>query len=138
MKRNIFILLMALTLTMGGALFAQIDNNPTSALDNQEEPGTADELGTTVDQNQQNSGTATGQSNLNQRGTTGSTTGATGSMDQSTTGTSDTTGMNDQTTTGYGADQDSSLPATGSELPLAALVGLLAFGAAALLRAVRS
>ena len=46
--------------------------------------------------------------------------------------------MNDKTTTGYGADQDSSLPATGSELPLAALVGLLAFGAAALLRAVRS
>lgn len=46
--------------------------------------------------------------------------------------------MNDQTTTGYGAEQDSSLPATGSKLPLAALAGLLAFGAAALLRAVRS
>ena len=82
-------------------------------------------------------------------GSTGTTGSTTGSMDTAT-GTTDTTtgstyaGTADQTaerdtggidSSGY-QDQDT-LPATGSELPLVGLLGLLAFGGAAVLRLTR-
>jgi cobalamin biosynthesis Mg chelatase CobN len=89
--------------------------------------GTTDTTGTMNDQTTPTTATT---------GTTDTTTGTTGTMnDQSTTGT---TGSMDTDTTASGtAANGHKLPATGSDLPLVGLVGLLALGAAAGLRQIQ-
>jgi hypothetical protein len=112
--------------------------------------GTTDTTSSTGSSYSGSTGTTGSTGSTYDQGTTGSTgtsttgTGTTGSTDDSTTaGTTDTTGsMNDttdtsssagttDTTTGY---QGSTLPTTGSDLPLVGLLGFAALGAAVALR----
>lgn len=59
------------------------------------------------------------------------------STGQSTTTTTDTTTMDQSTSGSYAGDDTDTLPSTGSEQPLLALLGLLAIGAALIVRQVR-
>lgn len=117
-----------------GVMDVEVNRNtdPDTAAQGNDQTGTT---GTGTTGTQGTTGTTTG--------TTGTTTGTTGTMG-TTTGTTnldndaDTTGTtdDDDTTTGVGTDTDD-LPDTGSELPLVGLVGLLALGAAVVVRSVR-
>ena len=158
MKRSILAIAMTCTLASAGALMAQTPQNTTApGPTQQQEPGQTNnnlpnpgnpqtqlDRGTTSSAPTDTYGT-TGQSTT----TTGTQTGQTGTTTTTTTETdtdvstgamdTDTTGTSDQSTTSggsYSGDTDT-LPSTGSEQPLLALLGLLALGAALILRQVR-
>ena len=210
MNRNIFILLMALVLTAGGALYAQsagsgAHTNPNLPLTGQQpvdedvddtgteitsdtghmhrdevrenremvdetgesanpaaetvaQPNLNEPVGATdpVDTQELNTGatgtTAIGNADsasrdsLDQSGTTGTATGTMNDMEGDLrTGTSTatgaatgTTGLTQDTSDSTGGYMGDTLPATGSDLPAAALLGLLAMAAAFAVRLLRS
>lgn len=159
MKRMILTIATVMVLTTAGALVAQSPQNttapgPTQQLEpgltnnNLPNPGNPVEVGPQAQtpplQEQGTvSGTATESITGNQgANTTGQVTGTPTDQNLEETDTTDTTTgtMDDQSATGTytgTADDSDTLPATASELPTMALLGLLALAGACLMRARR-
>lgn len=148
MKRQIFMIAMALVLVMGAALMAQSTSGntqlpPSQQVDESGEPETGPGPDVDVDAGQ-NAEDGLVDVDVNRR--TDSDTAAQGNdpnrldqnRDQGTTGTytgtTADTGMD--TDTGMAGDRDS-LPSTASEMPLLGLLGLLSLAGALVIRTVR-
>ena len=130
MKRQLFTLLMVLALVTTGALFAQTSYEkpatPQTNLQNETEPVNGPDVD--VDTGDR----AAGAVDVD--------VSRTGDADTSATGIDETGSLDNDandTTTGVAGDQ-SDLPATASELPAVALLGLLAMAAAFTVRFLRS
>jgi MYXO-CTERM domain-containing protein len=122
MKRQLFAILMVLTLVATGAAFAQSTPPAQSNLQNETEPASGPDVD--VDTGDRAEGAVDVDVNR------------TGDSDTSATGVDETGGM-DQDTTGTAGDTDD-LPGTASGLPTVALLGLLALAAAFTVRFFRS
>ena len=153
MKRQIFMIAMALVLVMGAALTAQSTSGntqlpPSQQVDQSGQPETgtgpdvdvdvgrnAEDGVVDVDVNRQTDPDTAAQGNdpnrLNQDRDQG-TTGTTGTY----TGTTADTDTDMDTDTGMAGDQDN-LPSTASEMPLLGLLGLLSLAGALVVRTVR-
>lgn len=124
MKRQLFALLMVLTLATTGALIAQTyDQTPPAATET--EPATG------ADVDVDTGARAEGAVDVDVNSTADADTDATGVDEGGSLGDEDTTA------TGVAGD-GSDLPATASELPTVALLGLLAMAAAFAVRLLRS
>lgn len=127
MKKQLFAILMVLTLATTGAVLAQTTTDQTNLQNQTVRPETEPATGPDVDVD----------TGARAEGAMDVDVSRTGDADTSATGIDETGGLDDETTTGL-ADNDSDLPATGSELPAVALLGLLAMAAAFTVRFVRS
>jgi hypothetical protein len=159
MKRQLFAILMALTLATTGALFAQSGGGAAGSTAGTGSTGPGGSMGSTsgstMGSGNTSSTTGTGQSNLQNEtepangpdvdvdtgdranGAVDVDVNRTGDSDTSATGV-DETGSMDRDTTGTTAGDQSDLPGTASELPAVALLGLLAMAAAFAVRFLRS
>jgi hypothetical protein len=134
MKRQLFVLLMVLTLATTGALFAQ---TPTT------EPGVLPETetGTGVDVDVDTGERAEGAMDVDVNRTTDADTDASGIDEGGSLGDEDVaagTATTTETAVSADTDMNSDLPATASELPTVALLGLLAMAAAFAVRFLRA
>ena len=127
MKRQLFVLLMVLTLATTGALFAQTTATQQGVL-----PET--ETGTGVDVDVDTGARAEGAVDVDVTRTTDADTDASGIDEGGSLGDEDVAA----TTTTTGTEVGSDLPATASELPTVALLGLLAMAAAFAVRFLRA
>lgn len=123
MKRQLFAVLMALVLATTGVVFAQTYETPPAT--NETEPATGPDVD--VD------------TGARAEGAVDVDVSATGDADTDASGIDEGGALGDEDTTTTGAmDDDSDLPATASELPAVALLGLLAMAAAFAVRFLRS
>jgi len=139
MKRQIFMIAMALALVMGTALIAQSTSGNTQLPPSQQvdqsgtpETGTGPDVDVDVGKNAED-----GVMDVDVKRHTDADTAAQGNdpnhLNQGTTGT---TGTYTGSTTDTNMDNDS-LPATASDTPLLGLLGLLALAGALVVRTVR-
>jgi LPXTG cell wall anchor motif len=151
MKRQIFMIAMALVLIMGAALMAQSTSGNTQLPPSQQvdqsgkpETGTGPDVDVDVGKNAEDGvmdvdvkrhtdADTAAQGNDPNRLNQGTTTGTTGTTGTYTGSTTADTMDND---TGMAGDQDN-LPATASDTPLLGLMGLLALAGALVIRSVR-
>ena len=140
MKRQIFTLLMVFAVATGTALMAQTTGTPSQLPPSQQVDQSGEpETGTGVDVDVDAGANAEdGLVDVDVDRTTDSDTAATGNDPQPNLGERTTTDTMDTTTadTDLDADRDD-LPDTGSNAPLAGLIGLLSLAVALALRASR-
>ncbi len=131
MKRQLFVLLMVLTVATGTALMAQTPSQlpPSQQVDQSGTPETGTGVDVDVDAGRN---AEDGVVDVDVNRTTDADTSAVGNDPQPNLGTTTTDTMD--TTTDTASDD---LPDTGSSAPLAGLIGLLSLGVALGIRAAR-
>lgn len=123
MKKQLFAVLMALVLATTGVAIAQDYQNPPASTETEPVNGPDVDVDT----------------GARAEGAVDVDVSATGDADTDASGIDEGGALGDEDTTATGvATDDSDLPATGSELPAVALLGLLAMAAAFTVRFLRS